>query len=99
LSLGLLLLSISLADADCLAGTGLHSAQSHMLTAPSTMRPAALPAEEVHVLPQLCVVHPVPAALWRPLGTLPALMWQLEGALLADQLLEQLLPADLAPDK
>lgn len=28
-------------------------------------------------------------------GTLPALMWQLEGALLADHLLAQLLPADL----
>lgn len=53
----------------------------------------------MHLLPQLAVLHPVPAALWRPLGTLPALMWQLEGALLADQLLTQLMPADLSPDK
>lgn len=50
-------------------------------------------------MPQLCVRHPVPAALWRPLGTLPALMWQLEGALLADQLLAELLPAGLPADK
>lgn len=57
------------------------------------------PADEVHVLPQLCIAHPVPVALWRPLGTLPALMWQLEGALLAQQLLGTLLPADLPPDK
>ena len=73
-----------------------------MLMSLITLRPC-LPclrnSDEVHVLPQLCVVHPVPAALWRPLGTLPALLWQLEGALLADQLLEQLLPADLPPEK
>lgn len=61
--------------------------------------PSSILAEEVHVLPQLCIAHPVPAALWRPLATLPALMWQLEGALLAAQLLEQLLPAGLPADK
>ncbi|KAL4418837.1 hypothetical protein ABPG77_001500 [Micractinium sp. CCAP 211/92] len=55
--------------------------------------------EEVHLLPQLCIRHPVPTALWRPLGTLPALMWQLEGSLLADQLLEQLVPEGLPADK
>lgn len=53
----------------------------------------------MQLLPQLCILHPVPAALWRPLGTLPALMWQLEGAMLAAQLLEQLVPADLPADK
>lgn len=56
-------------------------------------------AEEVHLLPQLCIRHPVPTALWRPLGTLPALMWQLEGSLLADQLLAHLLPEGLPADK
>lgn len=56
-------------------------------------------AEEVHLLPQLCIRHPVPTALWRPLGTLPALMWQLESSLLADQLLEQLVPEGLPADK
>ena len=58
-----------------------------------------LPAEEVHLVPQLCVLHPVPAVLWPVLGTVSALMWQLEGALAADQLLNQLMPADLPPDQ
>ena len=53
----------------------------------------------MHLVPQLAVLHPVPAALWRPLGTLPALMWQLEGALLAHQLLGQLMPAGLPPNQ
>jgi hypothetical protein len=59
----------------------------------------AAATDEVHLLPQLCIVHPVPIALWRPLGTLPALLWQLEGALLGNQLREQLLPAGTPPEK
>ena len=38
-------------------------------------------------------------ALWRPLSALPSLMWQLEGALLAEQLLREMLPAGLPADK
>ena len=61
--------------------------------------PEPTAAEDVVMLPQLCVVHPVPVALWRPLSALPSLMWQLEGALLAEQLLREMLPAGLPADK
>ncbi|KAL4860046.1 Endoribonuclease Dicer 1 [Chlorella vulgaris] len=65
----------------------------------STDADAKAATDEVHLLPQLCIVHPVPIALWRPLGTLPALLWQLEGALLGNQLRGKLLPAGTPSEK
>lgn len=37
------------------------------------------PADEVHLVPQLCVLHPVPVALWRPLGGLHMALVSLAG--------------------
>eukprot|EP00887_Chlorella_sp_A99_P002196 scaffold21.g2196.t1 len=69
----------------------------HPSPLPSSIPP--LPAEDVHLVPQLCVVHPLPAALWHPLASLPPLLWQLEAALLARDLLARLAPACVPADK
>lgn len=66
----------------------------------------ALPCSYVHALVRssssshFCLAIPatLPPLCHSP-GTLPALMWQLEGALLADHLLAKLLPAGLPEEQ
>lgn len=50
-------------------GLGCPHTRCARLPIPTRTSPWPL-ADEVHLVPQLCVLHPVPVALWRPLGGL-----------------------------
>lgn len=64
-----------------------------------TILHARLAVAEVELPPELCMVCPVPHALWPALAALPRLMWQTEAALHADTLRRRLLPEGLPPSK
>jgi dsRNA-specific ribonuclease len=54
--------------------------------------------EAVHLFPQLCTVHPIPAALWPALSAAREAVWQLESSLTASDLLRELCPGgEVAP--
>ena len=38
------------------------------------------------LVPELCMVHPFPASLWRKVVTLPSVLYRLNGVLVADGL-------------
>ena len=50
-------------------------------------------------MPELCLVCPVPYALWQPLAVLPRLMWHAEAALQAAVLRQTLIPPGLPANK
>lgn len=55
--------------------------------------------EVLHLVPELCLVCPVPCALWRALAMLPRLMWHTETALQAAVLRCNLAPSGLPLEK
>ncbi len=55
-------------------------------------------AEEVNLVPELCLVCPVPFALWQPLSVLPRLLWHTEAAMQAAELRGRL-SVNLPPEK
>ena len=74
----------------------------HRTACPPPEYPAlpSLPAaEEVEVPPELCMVCPVPLALWPALAVLPRLLWQADSALHAAELRHKLVSAGLAPER
>ncbi|GAB4816128.1 hypothetical protein N2152v2_003174 [Parachlorella kessleri] len=54
--------------------------------------------EEVNLVPELCLVCPVPFALWQPLSVLPRLLWHTEAAMQAAELRGRL-SVNLPPEK
>lgn len=56
---------------------------------------AAASSAEVYLVPQLCLVHPLPRAAHSAARGVPRLMWWLGGLLTAQELLAELAPAQL----